>query len=295
MDRRRLGLPFMTQAELTVPETALITLYYRASEARRPDGIIDDPMAIQLTESIDFDFGQLQESSRQDVALRALAFDTSASEYLSRHPKATVVALGEGLQTSFWRADAAGLGHEFRWLSVDLPPNIKFRERLLPSSDRVSMCAQSALDFSWMDRVDPQHGVFVTAEGLLPYFEPDEALALIGECARRFPGGQMMFDLPPMFQARLSRHRMRTTPHGGWPATPFSLTGREVRRLSTTVAGVRAVHELPLPRGRGPLFEVIAPKARPLPVTRLVRHLIGIKFRTIAKLVLLEFDSDEVL
>jgi O-methyltransferase involved in polyketide biosynthesis len=284
----------MTQADaFTVPETAFITLFYRASEARRRNGIIDDPMAIRLMDSIDYDFAQLQESSRQDVALRALAFDQNISRYLSHHPKATVVALGEGLQTSFWRIDAAGLGHEFRWLTVDLPPNVEVRERLLPRSERISMCAQSALDFSWMDRVDAQHGVFVTAEGLLPYLEPEQVMGLIGECARRFPSGQMMFDLPPKFQAVLSRHRMRTTPRGGWPATPFSLTAREIRKLADTVPRIQAVHELPLPRGRGPLFNVIMTTVQRLPINRPVRQLIGIKFRTIATLALLEFEPPQ--
>ena len=108
-----------------------------------------------------------------------------------------MVALAEGLQTSFYRLDAAGVGHEFRWLTVDLPPMIELRRKLLPPSERVEMCAQSALDFSWMDRVDTDDGVFITAEGLLMYLQPDEALALIAECAERFPGGRMMFDLPP--------------------------------------------------------------------------------------------------
>jgi len=35
-------------------------------------------------------------------ALRALAFDTTTRAYLTAHPKAAVVALAEGLQTSFW-------------------------------------------------------------------------------------------------------------------------------------------------------------------------------------------------
>ena len=122
-----------------------------------------------------------------------------------------MVALAEGLQTSFYRLDAAGVGHQFRWLTVDLPPMIELRRKLLPPSDRVRMCAQSALDYSWMDRVDAEHGVFITAEGLLMYLQPDEAMGLITECAKRFPGGQMMFDLPPSWFAALARRGMRTS------------------------------------------------------------------------------------
>jgi O-methyltransferase involved in polyketide biosynthesis len=71
------------------------------------------------------------------------------------------------------------------------------REKLLPHDERIVPLAQSALDRNWMDHVDDSHGVFVTAEGLLMYLEPDDALTLIRDCANRFPGGQMMFDSIP--------------------------------------------------------------------------------------------------
>ena len=92
-----------------VSETALLTLQVRATEARRPDSIIDDPMAISLMDAIDYDFGKFGFARRQDMALRALAFDNYTRRYLVDHPAATVVALAEGLQTSFYRLDATGV------------------------------------------------------------------------------------------------------------------------------------------------------------------------------------------
>ncbi|SBS75565.1 O-methyltransferase domain-containing protein [uncultured Mycobacterium sp.] len=283
----------MTKADaVSLPETALVTLFCRANEARRPDGIIDDPMAVGLLDSIDYDFSKFKlRGDHQDLALRALAFDNSARGYLAKHPHATVVALGEGLQTSFWRLDAAGVGDGFRWLTVDLPPNIALRERLLPQSPRVSLRAQSVLDFSWMDQINPEEGVFITAEGLLPYLLPDEALRVIGECARRFPGGQMMFDLPPKSQAVLARNPMWTALRGNWPRTPFSLTVPELADLSNTVPGVRAVHNLPIPRGRGPVFDRLLSQTQGRPVGRLVRRWVGITWPTLATLTLLEFAA----
>jgi O-methyltransferase involved in polyketide biosynthesis len=278
---------------MPVTDTALVTLWCRAAEARRTDAIVDDPMATNLVDSLDYDFSRFQRSAdRQDLALRTLAFDKGVSSYLSIHPKATVVALGEGMQTSFWRLDAAGLGNEFRWLTVDLPPIIELRQRLLPDSPRVSTCTQSVLDFTWMDGVDHQHGVFITAEGLLPYLEPGDALGLIGECARRFPGGQMMFDLPPKSQALLAaRPQLWKAMRGDWPRTPFSMTVRELAKLAHTVPGIRAVRDVQLPRGRGPLFDMLLPKTQGLPIHRPLRRWVGVKWPTIATLTLLEFDS----
>jgi len=135
-------------------------------------------MAVALIDSIDLDFAKFGPTG-QDIALRARAFDIVAMSYLEQHPSATVVALAEGLQTSLWRLDAAAPEGQFNWLTVDLPPIIDVRTRSLPASPRVSVCAQSALDYSWMDSVDDSNGVFVTAEGLLMYLQPEQALELI--------------------------------------------------------------------------------------------------------------------
>jgi O-methyltransferase involved in polyketide biosynthesis len=251
-------------ADLTgVSETALMTLMVRAGEARRPDAILDDPMAIHLVDSIDFDFAKFGYTRRQDMALRAKLFDKHTRRYLRDHPRATVVALAEGLQTSFYRLDAddpnggPGVGHDFRWVSVDLPPMMELREALLPPSDRVISCAQSALDFSWMDRVDAEDGVFVTAEGLLMYLQPTEAMRLITACAARFPGGQMMFDLAPVGFAALTRLGMPTSLRYRIPPMPFALSPAQAAALVTTVPGVRAAHDLPAEPARGQVLNAL--------------------------------------
>ncbi len=237
-----------------VPETALMTLKVRASEARRPDRILDDPMAVSLVDSIDFDFAKFGYTQRQDMALRARGFDDRTVAYLSTHPEATVVALAEGLQTTFWRLSDRVHDHRFRWLSVDLPPMIELRAELLPASDRIRMLGQSALDYSWMDSVDmamPLRGVFITAEGLLMYLQPAESLGLIAQCAKRFPGGQMMFDLPPAWAAGLAGRGTRTSRRYRVPPMPFTLSRAEADDLVNTIPGVRAVHHVPMATPRG--------------------------------------------
>jgi O-methyltransferase involved in polyketide biosynthesis len=236
-----------------VPETALLTLHARAREARRQKPVIDDPMAIALIDSIDFDFAKFGRTS-QAISLRALAFDAEARSYLSQHPSATVVALAEGLQTSFWRLDSTIPESQFHWVTVDLPLIIDLRKRLLPTSPRVQVCAQSALDYSWAESVDSSNGVFVTAEGLLMYLRAEQALELIAQCAKRFPGGQMLFDLPPSWVAKACRRGLRTSRRYKLPLTPLSLSARQAADLVERVPGVRAVRVLGLPRGHGLVF-----------------------------------------
>lgn len=250
-----------------VSETALLTLNGRAHQARHSDAIIDDPMAIRLAAAIDFDFDKFGRRG-QEMALRSLAFDKAAVEYLSAHPRATVVALAEGLQTSFFRLTSALPDAEFRWLTVDFQPIIELRQRLLPPSPRITSLAQSALDYTWMDTVDAGDGVFITAEGLLMYLQPDEAMGLISKCAKRFPGGRLIFDLPPVLVKKLAPRGMRASRSYRVPPMPFSLSPAELSDLANTVPGIHAVHDLPMPRGRGFLFNRLYPAFWQLNLTK---------------------------
>ncbi len=241
-----------------VSETALMTLYGRAHQASQPDPIIDDPMAVKLVESIDFDFEKFGRKG-QEMALRSLAVDQCAIRYLAKHPEATVAALAEGFQTSFWRLDSALPGSRFRWVSLDLAPVIEMRQRLLPNSPRVTHLAQSALDYTWMDKIDSSNGVFISAEGLLMYLQPQQAMGLIAACAKRFPGGQMFFDLPPTLVKMLARNGLRSSRSYTVPPMPFSLSVHQLADLVHTMPGVRAVHDLPMPHGRGVFFGAVFP------------------------------------
>ncbi|HYQ65084.1 class I SAM-dependent methyltransferase [Actinophytocola sp.] len=229
-----------------VSATTLWTLRNRAVEARRPDAVLDDLWAVRLYEAISYDYERFGAPS-QTHPLRALALDRAITGYLATHPKATVIALGEGLQTTYWRLANPTVD----WLSVDLAAVVRLREALLPAEPRVTTLAMSALDRAWLDHVDPANGVFISAEGLFMYLDRTEVLSLIADCAERFPGGQLFFDsLPKWFSERTLRG-YRLTDRYTAPPMPFSLTVSEAARLPRELPAVAGVRELPLPYGRG--------------------------------------------
>lgn len=179
-----------------VPETTLWTLHNRASEALRPDTLLDDPLAVDVYRELEHPYHQRFGTPSQPHPLRARCFDAALRAALDEHDGGTVVALGEGLQTTFWRlADP-----RVRWVSVDLPDIVALRRDLLPEAPAMRTVAGSALDTTWADAVedDDPARVTVTAEGLLMYFERRDVHDLVGTCARRFPGGRMLLDsIPP--------------------------------------------------------------------------------------------------
>jgi O-methyltransferase involved in polyketide biosynthesis len=229
-----------------VSATTLWTLRNRATEASRPDAVIDDPWAIRLYQSISYDYDRFG-TPNQSHALRARAFDKAIGKYLSRYPGATVVALGEGLQTTYWR-----LGRpDVDWITVDLESVIDLRAELLPHEPRMSGLRMSALDRAWLDHVDPSGGVFVCAEGLFMYFDRTKVVSLIADCARRFPGGQIIFDsIHPEFSKR-TLEGVRMSDRYTMPPMPFSLTASEAVRLRREIPQIAKARDVMMPPGRG--------------------------------------------
>ncbi|MFF1871437.1 class I SAM-dependent methyltransferase [Streptomyces sp. CB03911] len=256
--------PVVADDLAAVPETALWTLYHRAVEAARPDTVLPDPKAVELVERIDYPFddrfaggGGLQ---AQLQALRVACFDREVADFLTRHPRGTVVCLGEGLETQYWRVDNG----RATWLSVDLPELIALRERLLPAGPRQRLLACSVTDPRWMDEVDPAQGVLITAQGLLMYLRPGEVRELIAGCAERFPGGTLVLDAVPRWFGRLTLSgRMRTRNYQA-PPMPWAMDADERSKLRTASAAVVAVRDVWPVGGRG-LLGALLPLALRVP------------------------------
>jgi O-methyltransferase involved in polyketide biosynthesis len=262
--------PAKTAVDLQgVPETLLWTLYQRAAEARRPDAVIEDPMAVELVDGIDYPFSERFGTPwmGQWQALRARCFDREIVRVLSTQPESMVVALGEGLETQFWRVDNG----RCRWLTVDLPEVVDLRSRLLPQSERLRMVACSVLDERWMDEVDGSRGLVITAQGLLMYLQPPEVRGLIAACAERFPTGTLVFDtMPRWFTARTRSGAMKTS--GGFqaPPMPWGIDANRREAIERIHPNIIEVRELKLPRGRG-FFGRLAPRVNLIPVVRTKR------------------------
>ncbi len=228
-----------------VAATTLWTLRNRAVEAANPKSSFSDPLAVRLFDEIDYDYAKFGRPS-QSHPLRAQTLDRALRTHLTENPGAPVVSLGEGLQTTFWR-----LGEpETTWLSVDLPAVVALRERLLPPS-RITHVASSALDRSWMSAVPEGKPVFISAEGLLMYFDPADALDLIADCAIRFPGGRLFFDSIPSWLRDRSLKGLHLSRRYTAPPMPFSLSVTQARRLPARIPGVVASEELQIAPGHG--------------------------------------------
>lgn len=244
----------------------LWTLYNRAAEAARADGVLNDKLAVELFRTLAYPARELFGEPQQAHALRAACFDQAMRRVIGEHPGGTIVSLGDGFDTGLWRIDDG----KVRWLSVDLPEVVALRDKYLPPHPRLRNIARSALDLSWMNEVDTDGHVLVSAQGLLMHFEPDEALNLIEACSRRFPGGHMIFDHIPAWFSRKTR-REAGRPGNFQDGLPFSLSIADAAGLPERFPQVASSTQLEQPVGRSSPKGRVMSAALRLPVLRNLR------------------------
>jgi O-methyltransferase involved in polyketide biosynthesis len=228
-----------------VPETLLWNLGRRAAAARTGASVLDDPLAIEVAGRLQYDFTDASRGARWH-AVRVATFDAAVCRFLDQHPAGTVVALGEGLETQFWRLDNGRM----RWLSVDVPAALDLRRRVLPEGPRQASHAGSALDLGWLDQLDPAAPVLVTAQGLLPYFQRHQVHELIAAIAERLPGSLFVFDAVP--DKMLEFVRKTPGPDSDQAVQLWSwLFNPSERTAISQLPGIAGIRDLVPPRARG--------------------------------------------
>ncbi|MGW6735499.1 class I SAM-dependent methyltransferase [Streptomyces sp. NPDC055013] len=173
-------------------ETLLIPLYGRAVQTRKRNGLIHDPKAVEMVDSLDYDFSRFHGAkSLIGATLRTLQFDAWVAGFLRRHPSGTVVEIGTGLNTRFERLDN-GTVH---WFDLDLPDVMALRRTFFQDTDRRHTIAASVTDPTWTEAVRASPGpYFMVAEAVLIYLDQDGVRSVFDLVADRFPGAELALE-----------------------------------------------------------------------------------------------------
>ena len=184
----------------SIQETLVIPLYGRALCTRKFPQLFADQTAAELLEQIDYDFSALEQRSggllqtfgALEVAMRQSDLAFEVREYLRAHPRAAVVNLGCGLDSTGRACDNG----QCRIYNIDLPDVMAVREALLPAGEREENLAADLNDLSWFDAIDAptEDGAVFFAAGVFYYFRTEQVRALCAAMAERFPGGRLVFD-----------------------------------------------------------------------------------------------------
>jgi O-methyltransferase involved in polyketide biosynthesis len=187
----------------SIQSTMVGPLYARAKYSKLyPDLLQDDKaagiyeMVLKLHPDSTDEFKILDEFIDELLGLsfiiRARTFDDTIRQFIEKKPSATIVNVGCGLDTTFSRVDNGSI----LWYDLDLPDAIEYRRRLIPETERSRCIPKSFFDPSWMDDItfSETNGLLMIAGGFFVYFDEERIADLFKAMARRFPGGEFLFD-----------------------------------------------------------------------------------------------------
>src|SRR5579884_2288764 len=119
-------------SEIThVSDTALLVAACRAYENEQEDAFVRDPFAARLAGERGvaiLNSMPYPGFARFGMAIRTRLLDDLLRETLAATPIATVLSVGCGLDTRPWRLD---LPSDLRWIEVDFPDMLEYKERLM--------------------------------------------------------------------------------------------------------------------------------------------------------------------
>ena len=229
-----------------VHETLLLPLWGRAEETKMRDPVLRDRKAVEMVGRLDYDFSSFRSGMKRFtilcLAIRAKEFDSLIRDFIQEHPRATIVNIGAGLDTTFYRVDNG----QIRWYDLDVPEVIRLRGELLPESTGTGpvRIPKSMFDESFLDDIEPpQDGILFLAGGVLMYFEEEKVRSFLAMLSRRFPGGELVFDAIAPAGLRFSSDMVKKSGIAG-AGMKWGLRG--ARDMERWGLGIRQLESYPL-------------------------------------------------
>lgn len=198
----RLSMSEQTSPIRNISDTALWAAAYRARESERRNALFHDPFAARLAgERGQRSVESMRASTKHTWAwiTRTYLFDEFIKDCVNRDAD-LVINLAAGLDARPYRMDLPPM---LRWIEVDLPDLIAYKEQILSRDrprcrlERVALnLADADARRELLDRLGEEcrRGLVIT-EGLIIYFAAEEVAALAGDLARTPGLRNWAFDL----------------------------------------------------------------------------------------------------
>lgn len=269
-----------------ISDTALWVAHYRATESDRPDALFRDPFARALAGERGGQIARSQQFGEKNAwafTTRTVLFDRFIEAGV-RAGADLVVNLAAGLDTRPYRMD---LPRTLRWVEVDLPGILDYKEEVLGGAAPVCALERVRLDLS---DEDARHALFarlaaqsrralIATEGLLIYLSPAQVGSLARDLASHSPFQTWVIDIAsPGLLKMMSRRSGKAIadagapfcfapvegpdffrPLGWTPAHIASLlkTAKEINRLSWFMRLMASLPEQPQRRPERPWSAVV--------------------------------------
>lgn len=185
-----------------VSKTAIVTLRSYVIESQKKNPLLKDPMAQYCFNRLASISGKKKDQiftrklpSRltSHIAIRARYYDSLANDYIAKHRGCTLINLGAGFDTRYWRLKEKNC----TYIELDLPDMVEIKKKILGKKLDYEMVGCSVLDESWIDHVTENGNLnfLLIAEGLFMYLDKPDVKNLFGTFSKRFKDSQIVLEV----------------------------------------------------------------------------------------------------
>jgi len=186
-----------------ISETAFLTVYCHALDAKSVSPILNDKSSVRTTELLNEKLSSsnrklhkllLKEKIKKSLivhtAVRAKQYDKYVNDFVRKHPDAAIINIGCGLDNRFERVDNGSL----LFYDLDMPDIINIKRQIFEETERYKYFSQSVFDFSWINEIKSKNVMFL-AEGVFMYCAKDDVKSLILKLQKSFPGSELVCEM----------------------------------------------------------------------------------------------------
>lgn len=194
-----------------IQKTLLLPLWGRAIESPKEEPLLVDKTAVEIIDKIDYNFETFSKSfsviSQLGWVVRSLLIDQVVKQFIVKHPRATIVDIGCGLDTIFERTDNGSI----RWYDLDLPDTIELRKKFFKENERRKFITCSFLDPEWFNNLIIEDNILFIAAGLFYYFKEEQIKGFFHRLADLYPGSEIVFDAASPFGVKMANKMVLKT------------------------------------------------------------------------------------
>ena len=153
---------------------------------------LHDPKAEEIISKIDYDFNSLKQSKwlSMYMSVRALIIDELCNKYIEKHPNATIIHLGCGLDSRCLRVNQ----NFDTWYDIDYENVIDIRKKFYEENSKHKMIGSSVIDYKWLKEIKTNKNIMIVAEGLTMYLSEEEIKELLAQINNKLGDVHLLFD-----------------------------------------------------------------------------------------------------
>lgn len=231
-----------------VQKTLLLPLWGRAVESQKEDPRLVDGMAVEIINKIDHDFTTIAKNiswlSQFSWVARSLHVDNTILGFIKNNPKATIVNIGSGLDTTFERIDNG----QIIFYDLDLPDVINLRKKFFRENERRKTISSSLFEDKWLSQLQIKDGILFIAAGVFYFFDEKQIKDFFILIADHFPGCEIFFDSASPLGVKIANKKVLKK--GGMDETALLKWGiKSAKSIEKWDNRIQLVEEFPMFEG----------------------------------------------